>query len=516
MLETVLALTPILWLLISLGALKIPAHRAAPIGLLLSLLIAVASWKMSWGLVLSAALEGMLFSLVPILWVIVAAFFNYNLSQHTGAIDHIKDLLFHCSADRRIQALVIAWGFGSFMESVAGFGTAVAVPAALLIALGFDPFRAAIVCLIANTVAVAFGVVGIPVTTLEKITDLPTSALSLDIGLQLTPFVFLVPLLVVYATTGTLAALRGVWLTTLLAGASFGLVQFAVAQYVGPELPAIVASLTSSAVILLAVKLSPPAQLWRFPAEPTDSTRSARGEKSSHGIASRAQLVAWLPYILLLCLVLTTSRLFPAVHEPLHRFRTSWLIFSGNGGKPLVFDWLLTPGTLVFIAAIIAGLVQGASMRSLVNLLVQTLRQLQKTIITVISIVSMAKVLGYSGMVASVAITLADATGCFYPAFAPLIGALGTFITGSDTSSNILFGLLQKQTALQLGISPVWIAAANTSGACIGKLISPQSISIAATATGLLGKEGDLLSVTFRYALCFLVGLGFLTFVFTY
>ena len=516
MLGTVLALTPILWLLISLGAFKIAAHRAAPIGLLLSLLIAVASWKMSWGLALSAALEGMLFSLLPILWVIVAAFFNYNLSQHTGAIDHIKELLFHCSADRRIQALVIAWGFGSFMESVAGFGTAVAVPAALLIALGFDPFRAAIVCLIANTVAVAFGVVGIPVTTLEKITDLPISSLSLDIGLQLTPFVFLVPILVVYATTGTLAGLRGVWTITLLAGASFGLVQFAVAQYVGPELPAIAASLTSSAVILLAAKVSPPVQLWRFRSEPADLPRSAGSEHSSARIAKRAQLVAWLPYILLLCLVLATSRLFPAIHEHLRLFRSSWLIFSGHGGKPLAFDWLLTPGTLVFIAAIIAGLVQGASLRSLANLLVQTLRQLQKTIITVISIVSMAKVLGYSGMVASVAITLAETAGGLYPAFAPLIGALGTFITGSDTSSNILFGLLQKQTALQLGLNPIWIAAANTSGACIGKLISPQSISIAATAVGLSGKEGELLAVTFRYALFFLLGLGIITFAFAH
>ena len=350
MFRTFLALTPILWLLISLGALKFPAHKASPIGLLLSLLIATTIWEMNGLLAVLAAWEGVLFSLVPILWVIVAAFFNYNLSQHTGAIDHIKELLFRCSADRRIQALVIAWGFGSFMESVAGFGTAVAVPAALLIALGFDPFRAAVVCLIANTVAVAFGVVGIPVTTLEKITELPIGALSWDIGLQLTPFVFLVPIFVVYSTTGSLAGLRGVWLITLLAGASFGIVQFAVAQYVGPELPAIVASLASTAVILLAAKVAPSKQIWRFPDEPENADQSPQGEYSPSLINGRTQLVAWLPYILLLCLVLATSRLFPAIHEQLRSFRTVWLVFSGAGGKPLVFEWLLTPGTMVFAA----------------------------------------------------------------------------------------------------------------------------------------------------------------------
>ena len=225
----------------------------------------------------------------------------------------------------------------------------------------------------------------------------------------------------------------------------------------------------------------------------------------------RSQFIAWLPYLLLLCFVLRTSRIFPAMNESLRNLRTECLIYDGPGGKPLSFEWFLTPGTLVFVAAVFAGFVQGASLKDLIKLAGVTVLQLQKTIITVISIVSMAKVLAYSGMIGSVAVTLAETTGALYPAVSPLIGALGTFITGSDTSSNILFGLLQKQTAERLGISPVWIAAANTSGACIGKLISPQSISIAATAAGLPGKEGDLLSVTFRYACFFLLGLGALT-----
>jgi len=509
MLLTFLALAPILWLLVSLGVLKLPAHKACPIGLLSSVVIAVWSWNMDALLAGKAALEGALFALLPILWVIIAAFFSYNLSLHTGAIDQIKNLLLHCSSDRRIQALIIAWGFGSFMEAVAGFGTAVAVPAALLIALGFDPFRAAVICLIANTVAVAFGVIGIPVTTLANITDLPLPALSFDIGVQLTPFVFLVPLFIVYTVTGSFRGLRGVWLVTLFAGASFGLVQFFVAQYIGPELPAIAASLASSVAILLVARLSPPAKTWSFPNDPIISRESS--PTPTKKINVRSQFIAWLPYLLLLCLVLGTSRIFPAMNESLRILRTECLIYDGPGGKPLSFEWFLTPGTLVFITAVLAGFVQGASAKDLIKLAGVTVLQLQKTFVTVISIVSMAKVLGYSGMIGSVAVTLAEATGAMYPAFSPVIGALGTFITGSDTSSNILFGLLQKQTAEQLGISSVWIAAANTSGACIGKLISPQSISIAAAAAGLPGKEGDLLSVTFRYACFFLLGLGAIT-----
>lgn len=510
----ILPLLPIIWLLVSLGLYKLPAHKACPIGLTLSMAIAVSFWQMDAVLAMKAALEGAVFAVIPIMWVIVAAFFAYNISLHTGAIDQIKKLMIHFSADRRIQALIIAWGFGSFMESVAGFGTAVAVPAALLIALGFEPFRAAVVCLIANTVAVAFGVIGIPVTTLARITDLPISSISLDIVLQLTPFVFLVPLFVVYTVTGSLAALRGVWLITLVAGASFGATQFLVAQHIGPELPAIAASLVSFASIVLMSRLFPPAIVWRFPEEETNHAAPINEEFGKNCIDATSQLIAWSPYILLLFFVLVTSRIFPFMNAAFSQVRSLWPIYDGTGGKPLAIDWLLTPGTLVMLSALIGGLVQGASLSSMTKILGATLLQLRKTMVTVVSIVSMAKVLGYSGMIGSVAATLAETTGAFYPAFAPLIGALGTFITGSDTSSNILFGLLQKQTALQLGLSPEWIAAANTSGACIGKLISPQSISIAAAAAGLPGKEGDLLSVTFRYAALFLLGLGSITLLF--
>ena len=501
---------PIAWLLVSLGFLKMPAYKACLIGLAISVLEATSLWKMDYVLATKAVFEGSVFALLPIIWVIVAAFFTYNISLHTGAIHHIKKFMSSLSGDRRIQALLIAWGFGGFLESVAGFGTAVAVPAALLMALGFEPFLAAVLCLFANTIAVAFGVVGIPVNTLAQITELPVLPISLAIVWQLTPFVLLVPMLIVISITKSLKGLHGVWLTTLISGTSFALAQVVVAKYVGPELPAIIGSIVAFLATVLSAKVSPPAQDWKFPREREVITLFTNTE----AIRVKEQMVAWMPYILLLIFVLLTSKLVPVLNGPLGQMKSAWLIYDGTGGKPLTMQWLLTPGTLVLGSAIVGGLIQGASLLQLAKLFAETVCQLRKTAVTIMSIVSMAKVLGYSGMIASIATTLAGVTGPYYPLFAPAIGALGTFITGSDTSANILFGLLQKQTALQLGIDPIWIAAANTSGACIGKLVSPQSIAIAAIATGLTGKEGELLAVTVKYAVGFLIALGVITYAF--
>ncbi|WP_425058255.1 L-lactate permease [Sporomusa carbonis] len=510
-LSTVIALIPIVWLLVSLGFFKMPAYKACGAGLLLSLVIAAAVWKMPYMLVLQAALEGGSLALIPIIWVIVSAFFTYNISLNTGAMDRIKNLMSNLSGDRRIQALAIAWGFGGFLESAAGFGTAVAIPASLLIALKFDAFSAAIICLIANTVAVAFGVIGIPVTTLATITELPITALSLDVVVQLTPFVLLVPFLIVFSVTKSFAGFKGVLLTTLIAGLSFGVSQFLVAKYIGPELPAIVGSVVSFAAIIASAKISPPKQEWRFPHESQQKTKNVDTTGNF-----KSQLIAWAPYILLLVLVLGTSKLVPAIHQAASQAQSVVYIYNGPGGKPLYIDWILTPGTLIMVSAILGGLIQGMSLRDLTKTFRNTLFQLQKTILTVITIVSMAKILGYSGMVGAIAAALAGSTGAFYPIFAPLIGALGTFITGSDTSANVLFGLLQKQTALQIGANPSWIAAANTSGACVGKLISPQSIAIATTATNLIGKEGEILNLTLRYVGGFVIALGFITYIFAF
>ena len=506
-----IAAVPILWLFVSLGVMKMAAPKATLAALALSVALAICAWGMPPVMAAKALLDGTVFAFFPIIWVILAAVLTYSIAVETKAIDSIKALLASITEDRRLQALIIAWGFGGFLESVAGFGTAVVVPAALLISLGFQPFQAAVICLLANTVAVAFGVVGIPVTTLAWITDLPITELSTAVVLQLTPFVICVPAFIVMAVTRNVRDLVTALPHTLAAGVSFGVVQFLVARYIGPELPAILGSLSAFGVVIFMAKKFPPQLIYRFPGETSPGVSGTQ----SIAVQTNDQLKAWSPYIALLVLVLATSKLFPSINQFLAKVSTSWLIYDGPGGKSFSIAWLLTPGTLVMISAILGGRIQGASFATLGKLTANTARQLGKSIITIVCIVALAKILSYSGMVGAIAVTLASATGALYPLAAPVLGMLGTFVTGSDTSSNILFGQLQKQVAVSIGVSPIWIAAANTSGACIGKLISLQSIAIASIAANLSGREGELLFTTLRYALAFTIVLGGIVFMFS-
>ena len=506
------AMLPVLWLFVGLGALKLSPPVACVLGLALSLALAVIGWGLTPLLAAKAVLDGAAFAFMPILWVIFAALLTYSVAVETKAVDRIQDLLASVSRDRRIQALLIAWGFGGFLESVAGFGTAVAVPAAVLVTLGFAPFRAALICLLANTVAVAFGVVGIPVITLAWITDLPVTELATQIVLQLTAFVIIVPMFIVIAVTENVRGFFGVWIHALGAGAAFGIVQFITARYIGPELPAILGSLAAFAVVAALAKLLPPKTIWTFEDESDPKKQMDAAQTPRLDIAT--QLRAWSPYILLLILVLA-SRMIEPLNALLGKVVTFHSLYDGPGGKPLRIDWLLTPGTLVLIAAFIGGRIQGAKLSVMFRLSATTLRQMGKSVLTIVSIVALAKVLGYSGMIDTIAVSLAGAAGSFYPLVAPVLGMLGTFITGSDTSSNILFGQLQKQVALTIGVSPIWLAAANTSGACIGKIISLQSIAIAGIAANLANREGELLIVCLKYALPFIFALSLLVYTFT-
>lgn len=522
------ALLPVLWLFFSLGVLKMSTPVACAAGLGLSAVLAVPGWGLTPSLTAKAFLDGAAFAFMPILWVIFTALLTYSIAVETKALDSIKALLASVSRDRRIQALLIAWGFGGFLESVAGFGTAVAVPAAVLVSLGFAPFCAAVVCLLANTVAVAFGVVGIPVITLAWITDLPVTQLSIEIVLQLTAFVFIVPVFIVTAVTGSVRGIAGVWPHVFGAGISFAAVQFFAARHIGPEVPAILGSLAAFATIAALAKALPPKLAWTFAhdqAGEADGTRpdgdaaelltktraDARAGNAHLNLA--AQLKAWSPYLILLVLVLA-SRMVEPLAALLAKATTTHAIYDGPGGKPLAIAWLLTPGTLVLIAALIGGRIQGASFGTIVRLSGKTARQMTRSAATIVCIVALAKVLGYSGMIDTIALALTDIAGTFYPLAAPVLGMLGTFITGSDTSSNILFGQLQKQVALTIGASPLWIAAANTSGACIGKIISLQSIAIAGIAADIANREGELLIVCARYALPLIVALGVLVYGF--
>lgn len=505
----ILALIPIIWLLVSLGKLKMPAYLASIIALIATVLISGVYYAMPALKIIQASLEGIMLAIFPILWVILAALFVYNTTLATGSMEKIGAMLSSLSPDRRIQGLILAFAFGGFLEAVAGFGTAVAIPAAILVSMGFSPILAASVCLVANTVPVAFGVLGVPIITLAQITSLPLDRLALYTAVQLVPFAILLPLVLVFMITGSMKKLKEVLGISIIAGIVFSLSQTLTAYYAGPELAAVVGSLSSLLAIVIYNRLFPVRNVWRFAEEKTEKVLQGAG------MDTRNAIKAWSPYILILVLVFAVKFIPALSFLNKHPFVVSKQFYFGAGGKPMSFQLLTSAGTLLFISAVLGGFIQGATVKLLAKTLLKTVKQIKKTSVTVISIVALAKVMGYNGMVEAIANTLAAASGRFYPLIAPLLGAVGTFITGSDTSSNVLFGNLQKQTALRLGMNPEWLAASNASGATLGKMISPQSIAIASSATDLTNQEGKILGTTMRYCLIYVAVMGLLIFAFS-
>lgn len=504
-----LALIPILWLIISLGIMKWPGYKACPIALGITALLAMLVWNMRAVDSLTAALEGVALAIWPITLVIVAAVFTYNLSLHTGSMDTIKKMITGVTTDKRILVLILAWGFGGFLEAIAGFGTAVAIPAGIMVALGFNPLFAAIICLIANTTPTAFGAIGIPVVTLAKVTGLDVSQLSHAVALQLLPLVVLLPIALVMITGKSFKAIKGVLIVSLVSGISFAIPQLLIAKYLGPELPAVVGSVCSMVFTILAAKL-----LNGKSAVPKEYRISVsdQGNGKKERITLFQGFMAWLPFILVFLFILCSSTLIPAVNNILSSVSTSVHIYTGTGAKPYTFAWLATPGTLIIAATYLGGLLQGVKFRVITGILFKTIRQMAKSTVTIVSIIALAKIMGYSGMINSIATVLVMITGSFYPLIAPLIGALGTFVTGSDTSANVLFGTLQAEAAKAAGANPYWIAAVNTGGATAGKMISPQSIAIAVAATGLSGSEGKILGATIKFCAVYVIILGIISY----
>ncbi|WMJ80848.1 L-lactate permease [Clostridium sp. MB40-C1] len=492
-----IALIPIVWLIVSLGVLKMPAHKTCSATLVLTIILAIMVWKMPVFHAVSAALEGVALALWPIMIVIIAAVFTYNLSLHTKSMDIIKKMLSNITTDKRILVLIIAWGFGGFLEAVAGYGTAVAIPASILAAMGFEPLFAAIICLIANTVPTAFGAIGIPISTMAKLTGLDVNVLSYYAGLQLFPFIILITFILVVLTTRSVKGIKGVFGVTLVSGVAFAVPELLSAKYMGAELPSLIGSVCSMAATIIVTKIF---------------YKNTAG-KSEGTVSSSQAFKAWLPYILIFIFMIFSSKLFPNINHALSTIKTSVKIYTGQGAEAYVFKWIATPGTLIIIAAFIGGMVQGAKFSEIVNILFKTINQMTKSAITVISIVALAKVMGYSGMINSIATVLAIITGSFYPFIAPIIGALGTFVTGSDTSSNVLFGKLQVDVANSIGVNATWLAAGSATGATAGKMISPQSIAVATAATGLAGAEGKILNKTIKFCIGYVVLLGVVVYI---
>lgn len=506
-LKFLLALLPIIWLVAALSGLKMAGHKACVIALLLTIALAAGYWKLSVACTLTAALEGVLNALWPICLVIVAALFTYNLTLRTGAMESIKKMLAGVSRDKRVLALIIGWGFGNFMEGMAGFGTAVAIPASMLVGIGLDPMSAVLGCLVVNSTPTAFGSVGVPTVTLASVTGTQVVPLSGSVALIQCILTFLSPFLLVCICGKGVKALKGAMGVTLTAALSFTVPWFLTAQFIGPELPDIIGSICSMGCIIAATKI--------LHIEPDEeyAIQVAKKQEAEGSITAGEGLKAWSSFIFIFILLVVTSNLCPPVHDAIAGIKSTVSVYAGEGAGTLTFSWVNTPGVMIFIAAILGGVIQKATVRDMVEVFLQTLQKYWKTILTICSVMAVAKIMSYSGMISDIASFLVAATGPLYPLIAPLIGAIGAFVTGSGTSTCVLFGGLQSETAAALGFHAEWMAAANVMGAGIGKMVCPQGIAIGAGAINAVGSESKILSAVLKFFLFYVVLAGIICYI---
>ncbi len=505
------AAAPIVVLLWALAVRRMSGARAGALTVALSLAVAIIVYGMPARLAIMAALQGGLYGLFPISWIVVAAVILYQVTVRTGQFEIIKQSIASLTDDRRLQALLIAFSFGAFLEGAAGFGAPVAISAGMLVGLGFDPRYAAGLCLVANTAPVAFGSIGIPIIVAAQVTGIDQHALSQMVGRQLPLLSVLVPFYLIVLMAGW-RGLRDVWPAALVSGGTFAIVQFATSNYLGPMLPDILSSVASILALVLLLRRWHPATSFRFGHEPPAGTRPQAPPLA-------ATLTAWTPFLLLTLLVSDWG--IRAVQALVDRVTFSvpvpWLhqaIVNPDTGAHLAavyrVNWLGASGTSVFLAAIAASAALRVGPRAFAALSVATFRQLAVSVVTIACFLAFAYVGSASGMTTTLGRTLA-ATGGAFPFFSPILGWLGVFITGSDTASNALFGKLQQVSADAVGVSPVLTVAANSSGGVTGKMISPQSIAVACAATGLVGREPELLRFTLRHSVVMVLIVGTMT-----
>ena len=505
--DVLLALLPILTLIVLMGLFKVPGDRSSLITLIVTIVIAVWYFGQPLQQTGLSFFYGALKALVPILLIILMAIYSYNVLLHTGKIEVLKTQFSSISSNKCIQVLLITWGFGGLLEGMAGFGTAVAIPAAILISLGFKPVFSALVSLIANSVPTAFGAVGVPVIVLAQETSLDVMKVAPAVVAQLAVTMILVPIVIAQLTVpGKKALPRNILIGTVIGAVSL-VVQYLAARYIGPETPAILGSAAAIAVIIL---------MGRILDRRTARSSGTNTTPSKHRHSTKEILQAWAVYALIMLLILLTSPLLPLKDILAPVAETSIGFNIGGETRTWSVQWLVQGGLLLFIGSFAGGLLQGGKAGGLLRLLWKSTVQLKKTFITVICLVGFSSIMETSGMINTLAVALATATGALYPLFAPAIGAIGTFLTGSDTSANILFGKLQAGVAEHIGADPVWISASNTAGATGGKIISPQSIAIATSACGQQGQEGRILKAALLYALGYVVITGIIVYIFAY
>ena len=524
-LSTLAASIPVIVLLGALGIFHIKAHIAALLGLATSLLVAVAVFGMPGDMAMSATLLGAANGLMPIGWIILNVIFLYQLTERKGQFAVLRESISGITTDRRLQLLLIAFCFGAFFEGAGGFGTPVAVTGAMLIGLGFSPLAASGLSLIANTAPVAYGALGTPITTLAKVTGLDVLQISSMVGRQMTIFAIIVPFWLLIAFCGWRNTLR-IWPAVLVAGLSFAIPQLIVSNTMGPELVAVIASVCSIAALVGFLKVWKPAEIYTSTAGPMGG-EAAIGAKevvanSKHGYSRGEVIRAWLPWLILSVCVFAFGS--PAVKKILDGIFTLEIQWPGLHNliykmPPVVaephleaaiykFNLLSTTGTGILVAALISAVIMGYRPGEMAKVYKETFWSLRYSLITIVAMLALGYVTRFSGVDITLGLAFSH-TGVFYPFFGTLLGWLGVALTGSDTAANVLFGGLQKASAQQLGLSPVLMTAANSSGGVMGKMIDAQSIVVASTATQYYGKEGVILRYVFFHslALACLVGL---------
>jgi lactate permease len=519
--SALVAAIPVFTLLYLLGVRRRPAWVAALAGLGAAALVALLAYRMPAGKLLNSVAYGAAFGLFPIGWVVFCAILLYRITVDTGKFEIVKDSVGSLTEDRRLQGLLIAFAFGAFIEGAAGFGTPVAVAAAMLAGLGFSPFYAAGICLLANTAPVAFGSIGTPVLTLATITGLPLEKLSAAVGRICAPISLIVPAYLI-AVMGGWPALKGVLPAVALCGVAFAGTQFVVSNYIGAQLTDILSSLAAIGALVILFKLWKPKDA--FILEGNGLTEHVPKRHSP-----RELLLAWGPYALLVAFVLlwgmkpvqaVLNRVsagfpWPGLHNTIERMPP--VVSTATGYAAMYnFNWLSASGTACLLAAICSALLLGMSPGNFGRVFAATVRQLLLPELTIAAVLALAFLMNYSGATATLGLAFA-ATGALFPLFSSLLGWLGVFLTGSDTSANALFGNLQVITANKLGLNPVLMAASNSSGGVMGKMISLQSIAVAAAATGMPSRdEARLFRFTLRHSVVLALAIGLITVFYAY
>jgi lactate permease len=509
-LSFMVALLPVVTVLVLLGVLRRPAWQAALAGLIVGLVVAVGVWQLPLALALDSVVNGAVFALWPVMWIVFNALVLYNIAVRSGRFDAFRNwLLLHLPNDRRVVLVVIGFCFGCLLEGISGFGTPVAITASLLILIGYPPLEALVFVLIFNTAPVAFGALGVPITVLGAVTNLPAATLAAMVGRQLPIMALILPFYVI-ALYGGMRSLRALWPLLLVAGGSFGICQFLASNYIDYTLTDVLASLGSLAATFILLRFWKPAPDPNFAIQHTPLVGGA------------AQAVpgwqGWLPWIIVSVVVIiwNSSKTFligqQAIHWPGLHNAISITLYND---KPYAAVWTFQPlatGTAILLATVLTALVVRMRPAVYFSCVAHTFRQAWLAIVTVMFIVALAYLMNYSGLAYTLGKAIAS-TGHLFVLLSPFLGWLAVFLSGSDTSGNALFGNLQVVAANQLNLSPVLFAATNSSGGVMGKMISPQNIATGVAVTDLRGREGAVLARTFIHSIVLTILLALLVVV---